>query len=367
LRAHKVAAKNGSDMRINDKKLANWLVSIAALLVLLVYGRPLLVPLVFALLLWAVLNALTDVLRRWHFPAWLAWPTAFVLISAALYFVVAVLVDEAAALAAQVPDYVAKLGQVWTAHIPFSRQALDVGALLKQSNLPAVLGGAAASIGNTVFELALVVVYVGFLLAEQRYLPGKLARLRRSRLAEDEGEHLIHAIGRQIRSYLGVCTLLSVAIGALCYVLLSVLGVDFAGFWAVVLFFLTYIPVIGGFGVGLPALMALAQFQSPASAIIIVIVLGTAHFLATNVIEPIMLGRSLNLSPFIIILSLTFWGLIWGVGGLFLAVPMTGAIAIACRHVEGLGWIAEIIAGPPPHHHRWWRAKARQSGDRAAR
>ncbi len=341
-------------MHLNDRKLANWLVSIAALLVLLVYGRPLLVPLVFALLLWAILNALTDVLRRWHFPAWVAWPTAFVLIGAALYFVALVLIDEAAALAAQLPDYVARLGQAWTAYIPFSRQPLDVGALLKQSDLPSMLGGAAASIGNTVLELGLVVVYVGFLLAEQRYLPAKLARLRRHRMAQDEGERLIHAIGRQIRSYLGVCTLLSVGIGALCYVVLSVLGVGFAGFWAVVLFFLTYIPVVGGFGVALPALMALAQFQSPAPAIVIVIILGTAHFFATNVIEPIMLGRSLNLSPFVIILSLTFWGLLWGVGGLFLAVPMTGAIAIACRHIEGLGWFAEIIAGPPPRHHRWW-------------
>lgn len=243
--------------------------------------------------------------------------------------------------------------------MPFPRlmPALGVDTLLKQSDLAGMLGQAAASIGNTLLALALVAVYVGFLLAEQRYLPAKLARLQSNPAAEDESAQVIHEIGRQIRSYLGVCTLLSVLMGATCYAVLALFGVGFAGFWALVMFLLTYIPTVGAFGVALPALMALAQFQSPAPAIIILIVLGAAHFLLTDVVEPIMLGRSLNLSPFAIIFSLTFWGLLWGVSGLFLAVPMTGAAAIACRHVEGLSWFAELIAGPPPRRH--WRLGSR--------
>ena len=88
------------------------------------------------------------------------------------------------------------------------------------------------------------------------------------------------------------------------------------------------------------------------AAVILIIVAG-AHFVLTDIVEPIALGHSLNLSPFVIILSLTFWGLTWGISGLFLAVPMTGAIGIACRHLEGLGWIADMIAGPPPRSRRW--------------
>lgn len=347
-------------MRVDDRKLANWLVSGAVLLALLVYGQPLLVPLVFALMLWAILNALTELLRRWHFPAWLAWLTAFALIGAALYFVALVLANEAAALAGQLPGYVARLQGLWTARLPFARHvpALNFETLLQQSNVPGLLGNAAASVGNVLLELALVAIYVGFLLAEQRYLPAKLTRLQKSQAAEDESARVIHAIGRQIRSYLGICTLLSVLMGGACYAVLSILGVGFAGFWALVMFFLTYIPTVGGAAVVLPGLMALAQFSSPGPAIVIVVVLGVTHFFLTNVIEPITLGRSLNLSPFAIILALTFWGLIWGVSGLFLAVPMTGAIAIACRHVEGLGWVAEMIAGPPPRRHRWhWRGR----------
>ena len=342
-------------MKIDNRSLASWLVSAAVLLALLVYGRPLLVPLVFALLLWAILNAVTDLLKRWRFPAPLAWVAAFALIAAALYFVAVVLANEAAALAAQAPSYFTKLEQIWTEWVPFERlmPTFDFGMLLKQSDVAGMLGRTAASIGNLLLELGLVVIYVGFLLAEQRHLPAKLARLQHNPAVQDESEHVIHEIGRQIQSYIGVCTLLSVLMGAICYVVLAVLGVDFAGFWALVMFLLTYIPTVGGIGVILPALMALAQFGSLGPAIVIVVVLGISHFFLTNVVETVMLGRSLNLSPFAIIVSLTFWGLVWGIGGLFLAVPLTGAIAITCRHLEGMEWVAELIAGPPPHLHRW--------------
>jgi len=78
---------------------------------------------------------------------------------------------------------------------------------------------------------------------------------------------------------------------------------------------------------------------------LIATILFALHFLVADVLETVLLGRTLDLSPFAIILSLTFWGLVWGIGGLFLAVPLTGALAIICRHVEGLEWIAEILAG----------------------
>lgn len=344
-------------MKIDDRRLANWLVSGLVLLALLVYGRPLLVPLAFALLLWAVLNAMVEFLGRLRVAAWLAWPMAFALIGAALYFVALVLANEAAALATQIPQYMTTLDHIWTTRMPFERlvPTLDFQTLLRESNLAGFLGRTAASIGNMVLELGLVAIYVGFLLAEQRHLPAKLARLQ-SQDGGRERQQVIHDIGRQIRSYLGVCTFLSVLMGGACYAVLTVLGVDFAGFWALVMFLLTYIPTVGGIGVALPALMALAQFESLEPALVILVVLGATHFFLTNIVETIMLGRTLNLSPFAIIISLTFWGLVWGIGGLFLAVPLTGAIAIACRHLEGLQWLAEMIAGPPPRAHRRWRA-----------
>ncbi len=324
------------------------------LLALLVYGRPLLVPLVFALLTWAVLNALTEFLRRHlKFHNWAAWCTAFVMIGGALYFATVVLANETAEVVARAPYYMNKLEHLWSTQMPFAHYfpALDFEDILKNTSIASVVGRAAASFGNSVGALVMVAIFVGFLLAEQKYLPAKLAKLQRDGASEAESRKMIHEVGVQIRSYLGVCTFLSVVMAIACYVLLWALDVDFAGFWALVMFLLTYIPTVGALGVALPAIMALAQFESMRPVIIIVVVLGLFHFVLTNIVETIMLGRTLNLSPFAIIISLTFWGLVWGIAGLFLAVPLTGAIAIACTHIEGMGWVADAVAGPP----RGWR------------
>jgi len=341
-------------MKIDERRLTSFLLSAAVLLALLIYGKPLLVPLVFALIIWAVLNALVEFLhKRLRFHEWTAWCASFVMILGALYFAAVVLANEAAAVAARAPFYMSKLEHLWATQMPFARYfpTLDFQSMLKDANIASVVAGAAAGIGNSVVQLVLVAIYVGFLLAEQQYLPAKLAKWQDG-ASEAESRKVIHQMGEQIRSYLGVCTFLSVVMALACYIVLAVLGVDFAGFWALVMFVLTYIPTIGGLGLILPALMALAQFESLRPVIIIVVVLGLLHFVLTNVVETIMLGRSLNLSPFAIILSLTFWGLVWGIGGLFLAVPLTGAVAIGCRHIEGAEWVADAIAGPPPRR-RW--------------
>ena len=340
-------------MKIDDQSLASWLVSIAVVLALLYYGRALLVPLAFALMLWAVLNALTRELQRAGLPAALAWPLAFALIGAALYSVAIVIGNEAAAISTQVPLYGTKLRALWH-EVPF-RSYMPVGdlpTLIQRYNLPGVLGQMAASIGGTVFEIILIAIYVGFLLAEQPHLPDKLVRLQANAKTRGETANVIRAVGFQIQSYIGVCTFLSGLMGGVTYLVLALLHIDFAGFWALVMFLVTYIPTVGAIVVVLPALAALAQLGDPTIAVAIVLVLSAVHFLLTNVLSTILLGRSLNLSPLAIILSLTFWGLIWGISGLFLAVPMTGALAIACRHLDGLEWISELLAGPPP---RKWR------------
>jgi predicted PurR-regulated permease PerM len=120
----------------------------------------------------------------------------------------------------------------------------------------------------------------------------------------------------------------------------------FAGFWALLMFFANYIPSVGGAAVVLPAVSALVQSESLGEFALVGIVLFGVHFVLANIVSTIMLGRTLNMSPLAIILSLSFWGLIWGVAGLFLAVPLTGAFVIICEHVEGLHWFAIVMAGP---------------------
>jgi predicted PurR-regulated permease PerM len=336
-------------MKVNNQSLSNWLVSGAVMLALLVVGRDFFVPLVFALLLWAVINAMVSFLERQKLPPFMAWCAAFAAIILSLWLIALVLADQAAAVTTDLPKLAEKVEVLIQTKLPFhvAIPALDLSALAQNESVRGFLGAAAASIGNMLLDLILILIYVGFLLAEQGHIPEKIARLQKNN-SEAEGEAVVRAIGHQVQTYLGVCTLASALMALITYALLKVMGVDFAGFWALAMFVLTYIPTVGAVGVVLPAAMALAQFGAFGPALLIGVVLFAAHFLLTSVIGTLLLGRTLDLSPFAIIVSLTFWGLVWGVGGLFLAVPLTGALTIICRHIEGLEWFGEVLSGSQP-------------------
>jgi predicted PurR-regulated permease PerM len=335
-------------MTLDSKQMANWLISGLAILALLYVGRPFLVPITFAVLAWAVLNALTQALARFGLPRPLAWASSLVLIVCALYLVAQVIGTEAVDVKNQAPLYLSRLESLTASWLAFLKlgPAPNFRDLFSNLNMAGWVGQAAASAGDFVFSLAMVVVFVGFLLAEQRQLPHKMARLFSDVESRREAGKVVGAIAHQVQTYLGVCTFISAIMAGATYTLLIALHVNFAGFWALVMFLLTYIPTVGAAGVLLPALVSLLQFGTFGPALVIAIVLGVLHFVLANVVATVLLGRTLNLSPFAIILSLTFWGLIWGVAGLFLAVPITGAVTIVARQVEGLNWFAIILGGP---------------------
>jgi AI-2 transport protein TqsA len=334
-------------MKIDSAPIANWLVSAAIVIGLLVVGRPLLVPFLFAVLLWTVFNAIMDRLYHLKFPHWLAWLSSLVSIAAALYLVARILGTEAIAVASLGPGYIANLEALsvkWFAFLHLG-PALSLNDLIAKYDVAGMLEQTASSVGGIFFQLILVATYVGFLLSEQRHLPAKFARLSVDGARREEEKAVIRTVAHQVQTYLGVCTLLSAAMAGTTYGVLRLIGVDFAGFWALVMFLLTYIPFIGSVGVLLPSLMALLQFGALTPFLFVAISLGAAHFILTSLVQPVLLGRTLNLSPLAIILSLTFWGLIWGVSGLFLAVPITAAIAIVCEHIDGVQWVAVALAG----------------------
>lgn len=325
------------------------LLAFAVLLGLIVVGQPLLVPLAFALLLWAVLNALADLLMRLRLPHWLAWVGSITVFICALYLIVRIMGDQAAGLAAATPAYAKKLQDIVSQMLAPLHIHVNIRDLFSASDVASFLGSAAASVGGSLFAFLQILIYVGFLLAEQSQMAEKLSQLQTDAARHDESQAVIRAIARQVQSYLGITTVLSAIMALATYALLEIMGVEFAAFWALVLFIVTYIPTIGAAGVVLPALMALVQYGSFLDAMLIIAILGLIHFLLMSVAETVILGQTLNLSPFAIIVALTFWGLVWGAAGLFLAVPVTGALAIVCGHIEGLKWISVLLAAPPPH------------------
>ena len=201
--------------------------------------------------------------------------------------------------------------------------------------------GSVTSLGSGIF---LVVVYAIFLVAEQGSLAGKLAAAfpkgdRAARMTA-----LFNQINRRIGDYLAVKTLVNVILGAVSYVIMLAMSLDFALFWAVLIALFNYIPFIGTFAVVFPIFLSLAQFGSLTTTLILAALLLLTQFVSDNVLETKLFSRQLNLSPFVIIVALSFWSAVWGLPGAILAIPITSMIAIICAAFPATRFIALLLA-----------------------
>ena len=140
-------------------------------------------------------------------------------------------------------------------------------------------------------------------------------------------------------------TIISLLTAGISYTVFRLLGLEFAETWAVLTFALNFIPSIGSIvAVIFPALVSLVQFDSVTPFLIIVFFCGTVQFLIGNFLDPAMLGRSLNMSSFMVILSLTFWTVVWGLIGAFLSVPLTVCILIVFSHIPATRPLAILMS-----------------------
>ena len=111
--------------------------------------------------------------------------------------------------------------------------------------------------------------------------------------------------------------------GILSFFVMTLIGIDFAPFWALLIFLFNFIPTIGSIlGVLFPTLLALVQFEQGGVFVATLILLLVVQLFVGNFLEPRLVGKSLNLSPMVILFSLVFWGQVWGVIGMLLCVPL---------------------------------------------
>ncbi len=155
---------------------------------------------------------------------------------------------------------------------------------------------------------------------------------------------------QKIRRYLATKVITSAAVGVLVWASLAILHMELAGVFGILAFLLNFIPVIGPIIVTvLPIPLAVAQFQSTLPVILVVVIPGTIHNVIGNIIEPKLMGEGLDLHPVTILLALSFWGMLWGIVGTFLAVPITAAIRIVLMQFDTFRPIGDLLAGEFSH------------------
>lgn len=316
---------------------------------ILALGASLVVPVVEAIVVWFVLNALADGLQRLAppLPRAVALLLAFVAILLAGGLVVGAVAGGAAGLGGQVAGLAGLVEHLGA----FAERSFGIPAETLASRaaegvgLEAAVRAVVAATAATVAQAGLVSVHVLFLLVDQAFFPDKLRALvpdpvRRARL-----EALFHRIGGSIRSYLWVMTQVSLLTAGLGYLVMRLVGMEQAAFWAVTIFFLNFIPTVGSIlGTVLPVAFAALQFQALGPVLLTLLGIGSVQVVVGNIVLPRMAGKSLNISLFVTIFSLFFWGALWGVTGMFVALPLTAMILLTLAQFEATRPVAVLLS-----------------------
>lgn len=217
--------------------------------------------------------------------------------------------------------------------------------LLAQINLQRLFTGLLASVGSILVTFVVVMLYAVFLLVERRSFDAKLARMADDPKQVARIRDVIGTINRRIGSYLALKTLLSVLLGVVSWVVMALYGLEFAALWAVLTGFLNFVPYVGSvLGVLLPGLMAMVQYPELGTILSLVLALTVVQFVIGNFLDPYVMGNSLNLSPFAILISLAVWSELWGIPGAFLAVPIAAIITIVFSEFPGTRQVAVLLS-----------------------
>jgi predicted PurR-regulated permease PerM len=154
------------------------------------------------------------------------------------------------------------------------------------------------------------------------------------------------AIAVKLRKYMLVRSLASVLTGVLIFAFTLFAGLELAAAWGIMAFTLNFIPFIGPFiATILPALFAVVQFESWQMAALIFLGSTLIQFLIGNYLEPRLFGAILDISPYLVVVAVFFWALLWGVPGAFIGVPITIALLTCCEANPGTRWLARLLSG----------------------
>ncbi|WP_374575076.1 AI-2E family transporter [Phenylobacterium sp.] len=220
-----------------------------------------------------------------------------------------------------------------------------VGQLFMELNPKQYLGGLARGLQGFASNAIFVLIYLGFILASRSGFQRKVVGLFPQSSERREAVAAFHRIRDGVEQYLWVQTITGLMIAVGSWIVMALVGLDNAVFWAFLIFIASYVPIIGGvIGVAAPPLFALVEFPSFWPAVILLAVLQSIQFVVGNVVQPRMQSQSLNMDPVVVLLSLAFWGVIWGLPGMFLSTPLTVMAMVILAQFEGARWVAVLLS-----------------------
>lgn len=326
-------------------------------------GSSVLIPIIIAVAIWFALNGVTDMIQRrtiggWQMPRALAMISAILLTFLLAIWVATVFVVNFTALFQELPTYtqnIRTLAQsipegVWSL-LP-EQYSADMSSGITDSVQEATglftntISTLATSLTNIMTQGVLIAIYVLFLFTEQTVFGTKIRNMFPDTGQRSEAEEILFSIKEQTQTYISIKALVSLITAAVSLVIMLLFGLNHAMVWAILFFILNFIPNFGSIiAVAFPVIMAILQFGHLGTVAALLVLLFLVQMVIGYFVEPKMMGRSLNISPFVVLASLAIFGAIWGVTGMFLSVPLTVIVMIICSHFDATRPIAVLLSG----------------------
>ena len=320
------------------------ILSIIAIAFALYWLRPMMIPFVLALFFSLILTPLIELQSKYFkIPRVLAVVTTLViglLVLTTLGLLVSASVTQMLVNFDSYQEKVIQLLNKVALSIHLERFGMDPEDLLNplKENLTKSVGGMVIGIVNTIVKLLsqgiLVFLFVCFLL---------LGKTTKTKPPSKEWQEGIKRVNRFITTKVFVSALTGILVGAV----LMVLGIDMALAFGMFAFVLNFIPSIGSIiSTVLPLPVVLINPDiSPLAGFLAIAIPGMIQFTIGNVVEPKVMGDALELHPVVLLMALIFWGMIWGIVGMFLAAPLTAIMKIIFQRIEFTVPVANVLSG----------------------
>lgn len=321
---------------MNLYRITAMLIIFCLILGILIVGKNFLIPIFIAIGVWFFFNAVANVFTKVKIkgkiaPLWLRYLFASLCIMLFTYGTVKIINTNIHELQSQMEFYTVNL-ENFEKYIyekfGLKKSDIPIPEIQDKFNVKYLFSTLFDSLAGLVENTFLIILYLIFMLLEQHMFGEKIKMIFSGKISPTITKNF-DKIKKSIESYILLKTSISLFEAILSYIIMSIIGVDFAMFWAFLIFILNFIPNIGSIiATAFPALLCLIQFDTITPALVVFFVLGFIQFTIGNFLEPKIFGKSMNISALVVILSLTFWGTIWGIIGMFLSVPITVILLI---------------------------------------
>jgi AI-2 transport protein TqsA len=299
-------------------------------------------PLAFGLFLVALTWPIYRFATRW-LPRGIAALLAFATFVAVIWGIGTALYETGEEVAQKSSEYAARFGEI-------AERARSTAAgygieLPRPGEAGESLRGVAVRVSRGAFGFfgaaVLVCAYLLLGLLEVSDYEKKMHHRRRH---SERWKRVADRVAKDFQRYVAVRTLIGLLTGVAVTLGCFLIGLDLALMWGLLNFLLNYIPTLGSIVAVVPPVLFALATEDATTALLAAGVIGGIQLVMGNWIDPLIQGRYLKLSPLVVLLSVVFWGWVWGIAGAFIGVPLTLVIVLVCREFSSTRWIAILLA-----------------------